>query len=179
MISVPAMRSPKVSPVIVRASKNKADAKINIINEFGFNEEQAEAIVVLQLYKLTNTDVLALEEERDNLHKYIEALELILSNEEKLKEVMKYELRKIKQEYAVPRKTQIIDQVEEIKIDTTDLITKENVLVCITNEGYIKRVSLKSYNSSNGDSTTLKPGDYVTNLFEASTLDTILIFTKD
>ena len=163
---------------VIRASKNKADAKINIINEFGFNEEQAEAIVVLQLYKLTNTDVLALEEERDNLHKYIEALELILSNEEKLKEVMKYELRKIKQEYAVPRKTQIIDQVEEIKIDTTDLITKENVLVCITNEGYIKRVSLKSYNSSNGDSTTLKPGDYVTNLFEVSTLDTILIFTN-
>lgn len=162
----------------IRASKNKADAKLNIIKEFNFNEEQAEAIVVLQLYKLTNTDVLALQEEKNNLLKFIEALELILSNEEKLKDVMKHELRKIKQEYATPRKTQIVDQVEEIKIDTTDLITKENVIVCITKEGYIKKVSLKSYNSSNGDNTTLKPGDYVTHLFEVSSLDTILIFTN-
>lgn len=163
---------------VIRASKNKADAKINLIKEFGFNEEQAEAIVVLQLYKLTNTDVVALEEEQQNLHKYIEALELILKDEEKLKDVMKHELKKIKNEYATPRKTEIVDEISEIKIDTTDLIPKENVMVVITNEGYIKKVSTKSYNSSNGEETTLKPGDYVINLFEVNTLDTILIFTN-
>ena len=162
----------------IRASKNKSDAKVNLINKFNFNPEQAEAIVVLQLYKLTNTDVIALEEEQANLHKYIKALELILSDESKLKEVMKHELKKIKNEYAKPRKTKIIDEISEIKIDTSALISKENVMVVITNEGYIKKVSLKSYASSNGEDTTLKPGDYVTHLYEVNSLDTILIFTN-
>ena len=162
----------------IRASKNKSDAKINLINKFDFNPEQAEAIVVLQLYKLTNTDVIALQEEQANLQKYIKALELILSDESKLKEVMKHELKKIKNEYAKPRKTKIVDEISEIKIDTSALISKENVIVVITNEGYIKKVSLKSYSSSNGEDTTLKPGDYVTHLYELSSLDTILIFTN-
>ncbi len=162
----------------IRASKNKSDAKVNLINKFNFNPEQAEAIVVLQLYKLTNTDVIALEEEQANLHKYIKALELILSDESKLREVMKHELKKIKNEYAKPRKTKIVDEISEIKIDTSALISKENVMVVITNEGYIKKVSLKSYASSNGEDTTLKPGDYVTHLYEVNSLDTILIFTN-
>ena len=162
----------------IRASKNKTDAKENLMKEFNFNAEQAEAIVVLQLYRLTNTDVLALEEEHDNLVKYIKALELILSNEEKLKEVMKYELKKIKKDYATPRRTEIVDEIVDIKLDTTDLITKENVMVALSNEGYIKRVSMKSYTSSNGDETTLKPGDYLKYLFEVSTLDNLVIFTN-
>ena len=162
----------------IRASKNKSDAKVNLINKFNFNPEQAEAIVVLQLYKLTNTDVIALEEEQANLHKYIKALELILSDESKLKEVMKHELKKIKNEYAKPRKTKIVDEISEIKIDTSALISKENVMVVITNEGYIKKVSLKSYASSNGEDTTLKQRDYVNHLYEVNSLDTILIFTN-
>ena len=162
----------------IRASKNKTDAKENLIKEFGFNAEQAEAIVVLQLYRLTNTDVLALQEEHDNLVKYIKALELILSNEEKLKEVMKYELKKIKKDYSTPRRTEIVDEIVDIKLDTTDLITKENVMVALSNEGYIKRVSMKSFTSSNGDETTLKPGDYLKYLFEVSTLDNLVIFTN-
>lgn len=162
----------------IRASKNKTDAKENLMKEFNFNTEQAEAIVVLQLYRLTNTDVLALQEEHDNLVKYIKALELILSNEEKLKEVMKYELKKIKKDYPTPRKTEIIDEIVDIKLDTTDLIAKENVMVALSNEGYIKRVSMKSYTSSNGDETTLKPGDYLKYLFEVSTLDNLVIFTN-
>ena len=162
----------------IRASKNKTDAKENLMKEFNFNAEQAEAIVVLQLYRLTNTDVLALEEEHDNLVKYIKALELILSNEEKLKEVMKYELKKIKKDYPMPRITEIVDEIVDIKLDTTDLITKENVMVALSNEGYIKRVSMKSYTSSNGDETTLKPGDYLKYLFEVSTLDNLVIFTN-
>ena len=162
----------------IRASKNKTDAKENLMKEFNFNTEQAEAIVVLQLYRLTNTDVLALQEEHDNLVKYIKALELILSNEEKLKEVMKYELKKIKKDYPMPRRTEIVDEIVDIKLDTTDLITKENVMVALSNEGYIKRVSMKSYTSSNGDETTLKPGDYLKYLFEVSTLDNLVIFTN-
>ena len=162
----------------IRASKNKTDAKENLMKEFSFNAEQAEAIVVLQLYRLTNTDVLALEEEHDNLVKYIKALELILSNEEKLKEVMKYELKKIKKDYPTPRRTEIVDEIADIKLDTTDLITKENVMIALSNEGYIKRVSMKSYTSSNGDETTLKPGDYLKYLFEVSTLDNLVIFTN-
>src|SRR5574344_513558 len=163
---------------IIRASKNKIDAKENLIKEFKFNEEQAEAIVMLQLYRLTNTDVVALEEEQTNLHKYIEALKLILSDDEKLKDVMKHELKNIRNEYAVPRKTVIEDEVQEIKLDATDLITKENVVVVITHDGYIKKTSLKSYQAANGEAPTLKPGDYVTNLMEVSTLDNILIFTN-
>ena len=162
----------------IRASKNKTDAKENLMKEFSFNALQAEAIVVLQLYRLTNTDVLALEEEHDNLVKYIKALELILSNEEKLKEVMKYELKKIKKDYPTPRRTEIVDEIADIKLDTTDLITKENVMVALSKEGYIKRVSMKSYTSSNGDETTLKPGDYLKYLFEVSTLDNLVIFTN-
>ncbi len=162
----------------IRASKNKTDAKENLMKEFSFNAEQAEAIVVLQLYRLTNTDVLAVEEEHDNLVKYIKALELILSNEEKLKEVMKYELKKIKKDYPTPRRTEIVDEIADIKLDTTDLITKENVMVALSNDGYIKRVSMKSYTSSNGDETTLKPGDYLKYLFEVSTLDNLVIFTN-
>lgn len=162
----------------IRASKNKTDAKENLMKDFNFNAEQAEAIVVLQLYRLTNTDVLALQEEHDNLVKYIKALELILSNEEKLKEVMKYELKKIKKDYPMPRRTEIVDEIVDIKLDTTDLITKENVMVALSNEGYIKRVSMKSYTSSNGDETTLKPGDYLKYLFEVSTLDNLVIFTN-
>ena len=163
---------------IIRASKNKADAKDNLMKEFNFNLEQAEAIVMLQLYRLTNTDVLALQDEQESLKKYIEALELILSDEEKLKDVMKHELKKIKSEYAIPRKTVIEDEITEIKLDEKDLVTKENVVVTITHDGYIKKTSIKSYQASNGEEPVLKPGDYVTNMFEVTTLDNILVFTN-
>ena len=162
----------------IRASKNKADAKDNLVKKFDFNPEQAEAIVMLQLYKLTNTDVDALKDEYDNLIKLIKELELILSDENKLKDVMKHELRKIKSEYAIPRKTEIKDEITEIKLDANDLITKEQVVVSITHDGYIKKTSIKSYSSSNGEEPLLKPSDYITNIFEVSTLDNIVIFTN-
>lgn len=160
----------------IRASENKADAKVNLINKFDFTEMQAETIVNLQLYKLTNTDVVAIEEERKNLLLIIKSLEAILSDEEKLKHVMKEELRKIKKEYATERKTQIQDEVEEIKIDTTSMIPKEDCMVVVTSEGYLKRVSKRSYASADSE-TGLKEGDYVTGLYELNTLDTLLLFT--
>ena len=106
---------------------------------------QAEAIVTLQLYRLTNTDVTLLQEELNNLNIIINELTNILNDEAKLKEVIKEELRKIKKEYDVPRLTDIKEEITEIKIDDLAIIPKENVIVVVTNEGYIKRVSLKSY----------------------------------
>jgi len=160
----------------IRASENKSNAKENLIKKFEFTEVQAETIVTLQLYKLTNTDVLAVEEEKKNLLLIIKALEAILTDEEKLKHVMKEELRNVKKEYATPRKTEIHDDITEIKIDTTSMIPKEDCMVVVTNEGYLKRVSKRSFSAAEGD-TTLKDGDYVTGLYETNTLDTLLLFT--
>lgn len=162
---------------VIRASKNKADAIQNLVKEFEFSEKQADAIVTLQLYRLTNTDVVELEQEMENLRKMIKGLELILSDEEVLKNVMKEELRKIKKEYAVPRKTDIKDEITEIKIDNTVMISKEDVIVALTKDGYIKRTSLRSYQASN-EETTLKDGDYLIGLYELNTLDNLLVFTN-
>ncbi|MDE5539682.1 MAG: DNA topoisomerase IV subunit A, partial [Bacilli bacterium] len=162
---------------VIRASKNKSDAKNNLVKEFDFTMEQAEAIVMLQLYRLTNTDVVELQEEMEKLAKLIEGLKAILSDEEVLKYVMKKELKIIKKDYAVPRKTEIQEIAHEIKLDAKEMIPKENVVVVVTNEGYVKRVSSKSYAASNED-TTLKPGDFVTGLYECTTLDTLMIFTN-
>ena len=162
---------------VIRASKNKSDAENNLVKEFAFTEEQAKAIVNLQLYRLTNTDVVALEEEMESLRKIIEALKAILSDEETLKYVMKKELKLIKKEYAVPRKTEIKYEITEIKLDMTSMIPKENTMVVVTNEGYVKRVSAKSFAASE-DETLLKPGDFVTNLFETTTLDNLVLFTN-
>ncbi len=163
---------------IIRASKNKSDAIDNLCKEYDFTFDQAKAIVELQLYRLTNTDVVELEEEMEKLAKNIKIWEQILNNEEALKHVMKTELKILKKEYTNPRRTIIKDEVTEIKLDKMDMIPKENVVVVVTNEGYIKRVSSKSYASSNGEETTLKPGDFVTGLYEVSTLDTLLVFTN-
>ncbi len=162
---------------VIRASKNKSDAESNLVKEFAFTVEQAKAIVNLQLYRLTNTDVVALEEELANLHKLIDGLKAILSDEEALKYVMKKELKLIKKEYEVPRKTEIRDEITEIKLDMKEMIQKENVWVVVSNEGYLKRVSSKSVASSDNE-TMLKPGDYVLNMFETTTLDNLVMFTN-
>lgn len=161
----------------IRASKNKSDAINNLVKEYDFSSEQAKAIVELQLYRLTNTDVVELQEEMEKLKKLIEGLKAILSDEEVLKYVMKKELKILKKEYETPRKTLIENEVQEIKLDMKEMIPKENVVVVVTNEGYVKRVSSKSYAASTED-TTLKPGDFVTGLYECTTLDTIMIFTN-
>lgn len=162
---------------LIRASKNKSDAKVNLVNKYKFTEEQAEAIVTLQLYRLTNTDIVVLEEECEKLKVLIEECNKILSNESELKNVMKSELREIKKNYAVPRKTEIRDEVVDIKVDAKEMIPDEKVVVVVTNDGYVKRVSQKSYKTSE-EETTLKPGDFVTGRFLASTKDSLLLFTN-
>lgn len=163
---------------VIRASKNKSDAILNLVKEFSFTEKQATAIVMLQLYRLTNTDITDVKNEMQRLEEEIKEYELILSSDAELKKVIKEELRKIKKEFSSPRKTQIKEEITEIKIDATAMIPKEDVIVVVTNEGYVKRVSKKSYGSSDGDETLLKENDYVSGLYEQNTLDTLLMFTN-
>ena len=162
---------------VIRASKNKSDAIKNLVKEFNFTEKQADAIVTLRLYRLTNTDVEEIKAEMEEKEKQIEVWTQILENEEALKHVMKTELRLVKKEYATERKTEIKDEVTEIKIDTTSLIPKEDCMVVITKEGYVKRVSLRSYSAASGDNTGLKDKDYPVGIYEANTMDTLLVFT--
>ena len=163
---------------IIRGSKNKADSIENLMGKFDFTEEQATAIVMMRLYTLSNTDIEALLSEQSDLNKMIEFLNLILNDEAILKKQMKKELLEIKKNYATPRLTEIRDEITEIKLDMKSMIPKENVIVVVTNEGYIKRVSSKSYASRGEDETGLKPGDYVTGLYNVTTLDNILVFTN-
>ena len=161
----------------IRKSKNKTDARDNLVKEFDFTVEQATAILELQLYRLTNFDVTVLEDKLAKLKQAIELLNEILSNPKKLDSVIKKELNAIKKEYAIERKTVISEEVNEIKIDATDLIIKENVVVVLTHDGYLKKVSKKSFSSSD-EATGLKPGDYVIDMYDTNTLNKLLIITS-
>ena len=163
---------------LIRKSKNKADAILNLVKEYEFTNAQAEAIVNLQLYRLTNTDVVLLEEEMKKLEEKIKLYEEILSNPDKLNSVIKDDLRKIKKEYAIERRTEIRQEVEEIKVDSTRMIPKDDVIVVVSSEGYIKRVPLRSYASSNGEDTTLKENDYIIGMYNITTTDVVLLFTN-
>ena len=162
----------------IRASKNKSDAKENLVKEYAFSYEQAEAIVTLQLYRLTNTDVVELEERCTVLEKIIASLTAILENEKILKKVMKEELKKVKSEYNRERITEVRDEVTEIKLDTTALIPKEDTIVTISREGYIKRTSIRSYSASDIKDPLLKENDYLLGEFKMKTTDTLLVFTS-
>ena len=163
---------------VIRASKNKQDAKDNLVKEFDFSPEQAEAIVTLQLYRLTNTDVVALENELADLEKIIKGLTTILESEEAMKAVMKKDLRAVRDEYPAPRITDIKDEITDIKIDEAAMIPKEDVVVLVTKDGYIKRTSFRSYTSSNLEDLVLKENDYIIGLYEMNTTDTLLVFTS-
>lgn len=163
----------------IRASVDKNDAKNNLQKQFAFTPEQAEAIVMLQLYKLTNTDITTLENEKSRLEKDILELEAILANEDKLNRVIIKDLRDLAAKYGDARRTIIEDNLEVVQIDKRDLVAKETVMVAITRDGYIKRSSLKSYKSS-GDNALpgVKQGDLLVATGEAQTTDYILAFTN-
>ena len=162
----------------IRSSKDRTDSINNLITRFKFTEKQATAIVDMRLYRLSNTDIVALEEEKTNLEKTMAELEKILSDPKILDNVIKTELKNIKKEYGTPRKSEIREEITELKIDTTAMIPKEDVIVVVTNEGYIKRTSLRSYAASNPEDLTLKENDYVIGTYNMNTLDTLLIFTN-
>ena len=163
---------------VIRQSKDKGDAKRNLTESFGFSETQAEAIVTLRLYRLTSTDIVALREEFAQLVNEMEMLKTILESETVLKSVLIKELREIKKEYADPRRSEIQAEVEEIVIDKTAMIPNERVMIPASRDGYVKRVSLRSYGASDNAMTGLKEGDVLVGQLEVDTLDTLLLFTS-
>lgn len=162
----------------IRASKDKRDAKNNIIAKFGFSEVQAEAIVSLQLYRLTNTDITELQKEDADLRKLIEQLDAILNSDKKLAAVIKKELLAIRKQFAEPRRSEIEEKIEEIKVDLDILVPSEEVIVSVTKDGYVKRTSIRSYSASNGTGQEMKESDY--SLLEApmNTQHHLLLFTS-
>jgi topoisomerase IV subunit A len=162
----------------IRASKDKRDAKDNLIQQFQFTEAQSEAIVSLQLYRLTNTDITALQAEAEELSKTIAELTAILESESKLYSVIKKELKGIKKQFSDARRTKIEDEIEEIKINLEVLIASEDVMVTVTRDGYMKRTSLRSYSASNGQDLAMKETDRLLGQYEMNTTDVLLVFTN-
>mgnify|MGYP004500323745 FL=1 len=162
----------------IRASKDKSDAKKRISQLFGFDEIQAEAIVSLRLYRLSNTDIMDLREEFAHLVNQIEETKAIIENEKILKSVISKELRTVKETYGDERKTKIEDQVSEIVIDRTSMIQSEKVVVTVSRDGYVKRVSMRSFTASEGTVTGKKEGDELIGSIPCDTLDTLLLFTS-
>ncbi len=162
----------------IRASKDKSDAKENLIKKFEFSEKQAEAIVMLQLYRLTNTDIVALETEHQELSKTIEDLNAILDDPKILKKVIVKELKETKAKYKVPRLTTIQDEIQDTTINKEDLIIPEDVYISITRDGYIKRISPRSYKASDKTIFGKKEEDVLLTTFKSSTLDKLLLFTN-
>ncbi|MBR3694324.1 MAG: DNA topoisomerase IV subunit A [Erysipelotrichales bacterium] len=162
---------------IIRKSKDKADSKKNLIERFEFSEAQAEAIVTMRLYRLSSTDVKELREEFKVLVNEMEMLQTILNEKKVLDSVIVSELKEINQKYPRPRKTQVEEEVAEITIDRQAMVTSEAVMVAITRDGYVKRVSMRSYNATPDTVCGLKEGDHLLCYQEVDTLDTLLLFT--
>lgn len=163
---------------LIRSSKNKRDAKENLIEVYEFTEEQAEAIVMLQLYRLTNTDIVALEGEHKELEALIKQLRHTLDNHDALLNVIKEELNEIKKKFKSERLSLIEAEIEEIKIDKEVMVPSEEVILSMTRHGYIKRTSIRSYNASGVEDIGLKDGDSLLKHQEVNTQDTVLVFTN-
>uniref|UniRef100_UPI0023F70E54 DNA topoisomerase IV subunit A n=1 Tax=Streptococcus orisratti TaxID=114652 RepID=UPI0023F70E54 len=163
---------------LIRASENKADAKENLKVSYEFSEEQAEAIVTLQLYRLTNTDIVTLENEEAELRDKITMLKAIIGDERTMFNVMKRELREVKKKFGNPRLTELQAQAQTIEIDTASLIVEEETFVSVTRGGYIKRTSPRSFNSSTVDEVGKRDDDELIFVQQAKTTQHLLIFTN-
>lgn len=163
---------------LIRNSKNKKDAKDNLVAEFDFTEAQAEAIVMLQLYRLTNTDIVALEDEHAELEALIKELRNILDDHDALLSVIKDELNEIKKKFKVDRLSTIEAEISEIKIDKEVMVPSEEVILSVSHHGYIKRTSTRSFNASGVTEIGLKDGDRLLKYQEVNTQDTVLVFTN-
>ena len=163
---------------LIRNSKNKKDAKDNLVAEFEFTEAQAEAIVMLQLYRLTNTDIVALENEHNELANLIKEYRHILDNHDALLQVIKSELTDIRKRFKSERLSSIEAEIAEIKIDKEVMVPSEDVVLSITRQGYIKRRSTRSFNASGVTEVGLKDGDSLLKYQTVNTQDTVLVFTN-
>ncbi len=162
----------------IRASKNRKDAKENLVKEYNFTPEQAEAIVTLQLYRLTNTDVTELEKEQEQLNSRINEYQLILTNENELAKVLTKEIRAIKKEFGNPRGTKIENHVEKLEIDTKVTVANEDVVVLVSHAGYIKRSSIRSFKASEAEENGLREDDYPLLIQQTNTLSHLFMFTN-
>ncbi|MFM0585635.1 DNA topoisomerase IV subunit A [Streptococcus suis] len=163
---------------LIRASENKADAKENLKISYDFSEEQAEAIVTLQLYRLTNTDIVTLENEESALREQIQTLAAIIGDERTMFNLMKKELREVKKQFGNPRLSELQDQAETIEIDTASLIVEEETFVSVTKAGYIKRTSPRSFNASTLEEMGKRDDDQLIFLQNAKTTQHLLLFTN-
>lgn len=166
---------------LIRASKSKKDASNNLVEKFGFTEQQAEAILELMLYRLTGLEISAFEKEHRELAKLIRKLTKILDDEKELLKVIKQELAEVRDKFGDARRTRIVEDDEEAKIDIEEIIPFEDVIVTLSNEGFIKRVPLKTYNRSNTEVEDIehREGDFNRFLFNSNTKDTIMVFTDN
>lgn len=162
----------------IRASKNRKDAKENLVKEYNFTPEQAEAIVTLQLYRLTNTDVTELKKEQEQLNSRINEYQLILTNENELAKVLTKEIRAIKKEFGNPRRTKIENLVEKLEIDTKVTVANEDVVVLVSHAGYIKRSSIRSFKASEAEENGLREDDYPLLIQQTNTLSHLFMFTN-
>ncbi|MEL0537645.1 DNA topoisomerase IV subunit A [Staphylococcus debuckii] len=163
---------------IIRGSKNKKDAKDNLVAEFDFTEEQAEAIVTLQLYRLTNTDIVALEKEHSELEDKIKGLRNILDNHDALLNVIKDELKEIRTRFKTERLSRIEAEIAEIKISKEVIVPSEETILSLSRDGYIKRTSIRSFNANRVDEVGLKDGDALLRYIETNTQHIALVFTN-
>lgn len=162
----------------IRGSKNRKDAKENLINQYAFSAEQAEAIVTLQLYRLTNTDVTELKDEQKKLNQQIEEFQLILTNDQELANVLRREMLAIKKEFGNPRRTKIESHVEKLRVDTKVTVAKEDVILLVSHAGYIKRSSVRSFKASPIDENGLREDDYPILIQQTNTLAHLFMFTN-
>ncbi|MEK0314047.1 DNA gyrase subunit A [Cohnella sp. 56] len=164
----------------IKASKNRQDAQNNLVAKFGFSERQADAILTLQLYRLTNLEIHSLEKEHAETVKKINQLRSILNNPKKLLGVIKDELGEIRGKYGIDRRSVIQGEVEELKVNLEVTVPAEEVLVTLSRHGYVKRTSMLSFTRSGGDlgSTGLKDGDQLRWSLQLNTLDSLLLFTQ-
>jgi len=160
----------------IRNSENKKDAKENLVTNYDFSEAQAEAIVMLQLYRLTNTDIVLLQEDKEKLQAKIDELDEILSSEVALVNIVKKELQATQKDLTTPRRTIIEHEIDDVKVEVNELIAKEEVILMVTHDGYLKRMSKKAFGSN--EETKLKDDDVMIATYEATTLDTLLLFTN-
>lgn len=160
----------------IRSSDNKRHAIENLISTYNFTEAQAEAIVMLQLYRLTNTDIVLLAEEKEKLEQQIEELSDILANESSLIRVIKKELNATLKTLSSPRRTVIEDKIDDVKIEIKDLIAKEDYHILVTHDGYLKRMTPRAYQAN--EEMKLKEGDTIIANFKMTSLDTLLLFTN-
>ncbi|MFS0871209.1 DNA gyrase subunit A [Paenibacillus xylanilyticus] len=164
----------------IKASKNRQDAQNNLMWMFGFSERQADSILTLQLYRLTNLEITSLQKELDDLMKKIAQLRSILDSDRKLIGVIRKELMEIREKYGIDRRSAIQGEVEELKVNLEVLVNAEDVFVTLSKEGYVKRTGMQSFTRSGGErnASGVKEGDYISQVLEVNTLENLLVFTK-